>query len=141
MEELNDDEIQKRFDAQARLNPRELEELAATNADARLYRLLYEGLAREPGLHLSPGFSRRVAAGISAEQKKAATVKAYAIAALCLLATLVVAFALINSFNQSHFVRTVYLLAGLKWKFLFAAASYGLVQLADHLLIRRRLFA
>ena len=137
MKELNEKEFQRLLDEQFK----EVEKQGLHNIeeDADLYRLLFTALADEPTVLQNNDLADMVVKQIKINEQKAETLRYSMIIAAVLIAGITVAYFSLHYINPAVLKSTLIFMATYKWIFIFFVFCFGLIEIADKNLVKRKL--
>jgi uncharacterized membrane protein len=137
MKELNEKEFQRLLDEQFK----EVEKQGLHNIeeDADLYRLLFTALADEPTVLQNNDLADMVVKQIKINEQKAETLRYSMIIAAVLIAGITVAYFSLHYINPAVLKSTLIFMATYKWIFIFFLFCFGLIEIADKNLVKRKL--
>ncbi|MES2733205.1 MAG: hypothetical protein V4714_15770 [Bacteroidota bacterium] len=135
MKNLSEEEIQKILEQSNNYSDPALEELFQQHEEAKIYRLLFEGLEEAPAFQLSENFSANIIGKIS-ERRKYSLARIWGSVLVCLIATFALAFSVIASHNHPDFNRALAALLAFKWEAVAILGIILIIQMADHFLLK-----
>jgi hypothetical protein len=137
MKELNEVKMQRLLDEQ--LKEEEQQGLPGIEEDADLYRLLFIALADEPADLQNNDLADTVVKQIKIDEQKAEALRYGMIIAAILIAGITAAYFSLKYSNPVVLKSAWIFIAAYKWIFIFFIFCFGLIEIADKNLVKRKL--
>ena len=134
MKKLTDEEIQQLLDSKS-YTPASLD----LNEDAKLYKLVFEELNKEPDFTLPEDFSFSVTEKIWQQSNRYSFITPNVILFVSILAALLISTGTMAYINPAMLMNALAVGIQFKWIILFGLAILALVEIGDKLLVRRRI--